>query len=530
MRTRFERLVVAWRSLVQTAAAATIAYLVATEVVGHAAAVLRPGRRDHHARRHGRPAAAAGGRARARRRGRDRGRRRAGPAHRAGRGRARARRAAGDVDRRVPGQRPDLRHPGGGLGRADRGAAAAGRRVLGRALRRRARRRGRRAARQLAAAARRPAPARPPRRRAGARRARADARAHRPGDRVRRPGGGRARAAAGARPRRARGASARGGRREPRDRPLRARAPARPRRTSTSTPTPPPRSTSRSATSACSPAARCAGRGWGRTCRQPVAAAIRDLAEAVSKLREALIDPERADAVREPALRAAARATLVLQETGNLSVTVVVGQVRSTAVDLLRGSGLTYERGGRPRARGGRGGRGQRPAVSWTLRRAGAEDADAISETLAIGFDGYREFAAYGWQPPASRARRSSRACARGSQALLDVGDDRRGGRARRRPRRLLPAAGRAGQRPPVGAVRPPAVVGDRPRDRAAAARRSSGAIAQGYRRMRLYTPRDQARARALLRARGLQLHRLGGARGAAGAGARRVRARAARG
>jgi uncharacterized membrane protein YgaE (UPF0421/DUF939 family) len=74
-----------------------------------------------------------------------------------------------------------------------------------------------------------------------------------------------------------------------------------------------------------------------------VATAIRDLAEAVSKLREALADPESADVVRAPALRAAARATLVLQETGNLSVTVVVGQVRSTAVDLLRGSGLSYE-------------------------------------------------------------------------------------------------------------------------------------------------------------------------------------------
>ena len=48
MRTRFERLVYSWRSLVQTAAAATIAYLFATEVVGHAAAVLRPDRRDHH--------------------------------------------------------------------------------------------------------------------------------------------------------------------------------------------------------------------------------------------------------------------------------------------------------------------------------------------------------------------------------------------------------------------------------------------------------------------------------------------------
>jgi uncharacterized membrane protein YgaE (UPF0421/DUF939 family) len=74
-----------------------------------------------------------------------------------------------------------------------------------------------------------------------------------------------------------------------------------------------------------------------------VASAVRDLAEAVSRLRDALADPDRADAVRPPALRAAARATLVLEQTGNLSVTVVVGQVRSTAVDLLRGSGLSYE-------------------------------------------------------------------------------------------------------------------------------------------------------------------------------------------
>ena len=75
----------------------------------------------------------------------------------------------------------------------------------------------------------------------------------------------------------------------------------------------------------------------------PVADAVRDLAEAVRALREALEDPDRADAVRTPALHAAATATRVLEETGNLSVTVVVGQVRSTAVDLLRGSGLTYE-------------------------------------------------------------------------------------------------------------------------------------------------------------------------------------------
>ena len=74
-----------------------------------------------------------------------------------------------------------------------------------------------------------------------------------------------------------------------------------------------------------------------------IADAVRDLAAAVLALREALADPDRADEVRAPALHAAAKATQVLEQTGNLSVTVVVGQVRSTAVDLLRGSGLTYD-------------------------------------------------------------------------------------------------------------------------------------------------------------------------------------------
>ena len=33
----------------------------------------------------------------------------------------------------------------------------------------------------------------------------------------------------------------------------------------------------------------------------------------------------------------------MLEGTGNLSVSVVVGQVRSTAVDLLRGTGMGYD-------------------------------------------------------------------------------------------------------------------------------------------------------------------------------------------
>jgi len=73
------------------------------------------------------------------------------------------------------------------------------------------------------------------------------------------------------------------------------------------------------------------------------AAALRSLAAAVRALRDALDDPDRVERVREPALRAAGQATLVLEGTGNMSVSVIVGQIRSTAVDLLRGTGMTYD-------------------------------------------------------------------------------------------------------------------------------------------------------------------------------------------
>jgi len=74
-----------------------------------------------------------------------------------------------------------------------------------------------------------------------------------------------------------------------------------------------------------------------------VSGALRDLAAAVRALGGALDDHERDEAVRGPALRAAGQATLVLERTGNLSVSVIVGQVRSTAVDLLRSTGLSYD-------------------------------------------------------------------------------------------------------------------------------------------------------------------------------------------
>jgi uncharacterized membrane protein YgaE (UPF0421/DUF939 family) len=68
--------------------------------------------------------------------------------------------------------------------------------------------------------------------------------------------------------------------------------------------------------------------------------AIRDLAAAVRASADALDDAAAVDRVRHHALNAAATATLVLEGTGNLSVSVIVGQVRSTATDLLAATGM----------------------------------------------------------------------------------------------------------------------------------------------------------------------------------------------
>ncbi len=74
-----------------------------------------------------------------------------------------------------------------------------------------------------------------------------------------------------------------------------------------------------------------------------VADAVRDLAAAVRALGAVLGGEEGPEVLRVPALRAAGRASAVLERTGNLSVSVIVGQVRSTAVDLLVGTGLAYD-------------------------------------------------------------------------------------------------------------------------------------------------------------------------------------------
>ena len=74
-----------------------------------------------------------------------------------------------------------------------------------------------------------------------------------------------------------------------------------------------------------------------------IAGALRDLARAVEALGAALEDTSRTGEVFDPALRAAAEASLVLERTGNMSVSVIVGQILSTATDLLTATGMSYD-------------------------------------------------------------------------------------------------------------------------------------------------------------------------------------------
>ena len=75
----------------------------------------------------------------------------------------------------------------------------------------------------------------------------------------------------------------------------------------------------------------------------PLAEGVALLGEAVRELGRALQEPGREVAVRRLALRAAAVASTVLARDPGLSAVVIVGQIRSTAIDLLRGSGLGYD-------------------------------------------------------------------------------------------------------------------------------------------------------------------------------------------
>jgi GNAT superfamily N-acetyltransferase len=134
--------------------------------------------------------------------------------------------------------------------------------------------------------------------------------------------------------------------------------------------------------------------------------------------------------------------------------------------------------------------------VTWTVREATAADVEAMMESVAIGFEGYRDFAPPGWRPPdvrnpAELARMRARVADEDTWAEIAEEAGLVAGHAGFFPQRALPGSAHLWQlflRPPWWG-------------RGLAAellhRAIAAAIERGFGRMRLYTPRDQARARA---------------------------------
>jgi uncharacterized membrane protein YgaE (UPF0421/DUF939 family) len=91
---------------------------------------------------------------------------------------------------------------------------------------------------------------------------------------------------------------------------------------------------------------------------EELADAVALLGDAVLELGNQLERPEHDSAARRLALEAAVKAKRVLQDGPGLSLSVIIGQVRSTAIDLLRGSGMTGDEA--------------RTALDTAVERAGA--------------------------------------------------------------------------------------------------------------------------------------------------------------
>ncbi|HEX5700062.1 MAG TPA: hypothetical protein VFX77_05400, partial [Rubrobacter sp.] len=78
----------------------------------------------------------------------------------------------------------------------------------------------------------------------------------------------------------------------------------------------------------------------GEPAPEALSETIRDLARAVETLSAYIEQPEHPVETRRFALEAAVGATAVLSERNDLSTSMLVGQIRSTALDLLRASGM----------------------------------------------------------------------------------------------------------------------------------------------------------------------------------------------
>jgi len=76
--------------------------------------------------------------------------------------------------------------------------------------------------------------------------------------------------------------------------------------------------------------------------QEPLAESVLELARAVESLGTFLQDPNHPLDTRSFALEAAGDATIVLHERNDLETNMLVGQIRSTALDLLQASGMSH--------------------------------------------------------------------------------------------------------------------------------------------------------------------------------------------
>jgi uncharacterized membrane protein YccC len=81
----------------------------------------------------------------------------------------------------------------------------------------------------------------------------------------------------------------------------------------------------------------------GRPASPVMPEAVRDLKRAVLALSSYLEESEGAEEARRHALEAAEKATRALEESHNLALSMLVGQVRTAAVDILRSTGMDQE-------------------------------------------------------------------------------------------------------------------------------------------------------------------------------------------
>jgi hypothetical protein len=71
---------------------------------------------------------------------------------------------------------------------------------------------------------------------------------------------------------------------------------------------------------------------------------VADLSRAVGALAEYLEEPGRSpETTRRLALEAARDANALFEERNDLAIAALVAQIRSTTVDILRGTGMDYQ-------------------------------------------------------------------------------------------------------------------------------------------------------------------------------------------